>query len=443
MKSEGEEIDMRVNWESSSTWKRRRILRRGAPAAVLLFLLLASCVPSPSPEAETRPSGEALGDRWTFTDPAYSAASLRNVDKIFSTRTVPRSGPVYELDSAPDALAGFTYEFEGERHTLDEFVERTVTTGLLVAHRRTVLFEAYAQGADESSRFLSFSVAKSVVSTLVGIAVGEGRIESVDDPVTRYVPGLSGSAYDGVPIKAILQMSSGIAFDERYDDPESEVYKRVVDPMRDPAVRLHAVAAGIQKEREPGTRFHYASYDAEVLGWLLAEVSGTTLSSYAAEKLWGPLGAERDAYWMIDHDGPSGVEGASIGFNATLRDYARFGLLMAFDGALDERRILPKGWVAEATVPDRPHLQPGRLYSGYPLGYQYQWWCFPGDHHAFTAQGIYGQFVVVDPVLDLVVVKTSNWPTPWVLPHELELYALFDALSARVSSDSVTQDGGP
>ncbi len=165
---------------------------------------------------------------------------------------------------------------------------------------------------------------------------------------------------------------------------------------------------------------------------LVARVTGTSVSSYMADRLWGPLGAESDARWILDREGDEGFEMSFGGFNSTLRDYGRFGLLMAYDGKWRGGELLPEGWVAEATVPHSPQVEYGKLSPDYPMGYGYQWWCFPGPDHAFTAQGIFGQFVMVNPVLDLVVVKTSAWPVPWDDAKERETYALFHAVEERL-----------
>jgi CubicO group peptidase (beta-lactamase class C family) len=153
-----------------------------------------------------------------------------------------------------------------------------------------------------------------------------------------------------------------------------------------------------------------------------------------AEHLWGPLGAESDARWILDREGDEGVEMAFGGFNAILRDYGRFGLLMAYEGKWRGGELLPEGWVTEATIPHDPQVDYGKLIPDYPLGYGYQWWCFPGPDHAFTGQGIHGQFVMVNPVLDLVVVKTSAWPVPWDDAKERETYAFFHAVEEHFRS---------
>jgi len=371
-----------------------------------------------------------LGDRWTYTEPEYSAASFRNMEKIFRTRPVRRSGPITALTYA-GGMEDLRYSFEGVDYGLEDYHERNWTTGLIVIRGRQVLYETYRQGSDRGSRFLSFSLAKPIVSTLVGIALGEGLIGSLEHSVTEYLSELQGTGYDGVPIRAMLQMSSGIAFYERYTDPSSDFFK-IMNAARDREGSLKAISKESRRESDPDNVFRYCSNDPQALAWLVAEVSGTTLAEFMAERLWGPLGVESDGYWTLDQEG---VEVASIGFNATLRDFARFGLLMAFGGMLDGRRVLPHGWVEEATVPGAPHVECGRLHPSSRLGFQYQWWCIPGEDHAFSSEALFGQFMMVNPRLGLVMVKTGNWPQIWVRESERETYALFEGVEKFVRRD--------
>ena len=397
---------------------------------LFVVAVLAHAVSTAAQQKKSAPAGAAdaypLGTRATFTAPEFSTASFRSMDRIFFTRPVKRSGAVSPLRRATEPFA-IRYRYDGVERGLDDFVQRTDTTGLLILHDGTILYEGYFRGADESSRFLSMSVGKSFVSTLVGLAVGDGLIGSVADPVTHYLPELAGSGYDGVSIEHILQMSSGVDFSEEYDQPDSDVF-RLFAPMSDGVGRLNQVAASFGRAREPGSKFYYASNDTQILGMLVAKVTGKTLSSYMAERLWGPLGAESDALWLTDRDGDDGMEMAFGGLNVTLRDYGRFGLLMAYGGRWNERQLLPEGWVEKATVPSAPQVAHGKLYPDYPMGYGYQWWCFPGPEHAFTGQGVFGQLLMVDPTLDLVVVKTSAWPVAWDTAKESESYAFFDAV---------------
>jgi CubicO group peptidase (beta-lactamase class C family) len=409
--------------------------------ALVLAALLACAEPGALGQQATASASAAseypLGTRQTFMAPEFSSASFRSIDRIFFTRRVPRSGAVSTLRPASGTL-DVRYVYDGAERGLDEFVTRTDTTGLLVLHDGAILHEEYYRGADETSRFLSMSVAKSFVSTLVGIALGDGLIASVEDTVTQYLPELRGTGYDGVSIEHVLQMSSGVDFSEEYTDAESDVFK-LFAPIRDGTGRLNEVAASFGRAREPGAEFYYASNDTQILGMLIARVTGRTLSQFMAERLWGPLGAESDALWMVDSEGDDGVEMAFGGLNVTLRDYGRFGLMMAYGGRWNGAQLLPVGWVEMATVPRAPQVQYGKLYPGSKMGYGYQWWCFPGAGGAFTGEGIFGQLLMVDPVLDLVVVKTSVWPVAWDVAKEDESFAFFDAVRELVRSRRATR----
>lgn len=371
----------------------------------------------------------ALGNRWTYREPAFSALSFRSMDRIFWTRSVPRSGPVHDL-RPPVRPLDFRYVYEEEEVDFRDYGSRTSTTGLIVARGNEILYEEYRLGADQESRFVSFSSAKVITATLVGIALGEGLIRDLNDPVTRYVPELQGTGYEGVPIKTLLQMSSCVPFVEKYNALDSDLIKLFNTVSAGGSLR--ALQRAAVPGGEPGQAWHYSSNDAQLLGWILANVSGETVAAYMARKLWGPLGADRDAYWVVDQDRPDGAEAVFMGFNATLRDYARFCLLMAADGVCRGQRILPEGWVAEATIPDCPHLVHGQLHPSSALGFQYQWWSFPGEEHAFMSHGGWGQLMLVNPELDLVMVKLSNWPRLWVFSDEFETYAAFEAIEERV-----------
>jgi CubicO group peptidase (beta-lactamase class C family) len=355
----------------------------------------------------------------------------RSMDEMYATRVVGRGDAVSPLATTTASFElGYTYE--GETYDVDDFVTRTDTTGLIVVHDGTVLYEGYFMGADETSLFTSWSVAKSFVSTLVGVALGEGRIGGLDDSISDYLPELAETGYGGVSIRHILQMSSGIDFVEEYEAADADI-TRLWNTAVTHAERVEDVAVSFGSEREPGTRFHYVSNDTQILGMLLRRIYGEPVADLVSKKLWVPLGMGSDATWIIDREGDDGVEMAFCCLNATLRDYARFGLLMAREGMWNGERRLPEGWAEEATRPGSPHVEFGKLADGYALGYGYQWWCLPGEHHRFTGQGVYGQLLMVDPVLDLVVVKTSAWPVAWDPAKEAESYAFFAAVAEAVA----------
>lgn len=388
----------------------------------LTWLLLGVGLPA---HAEEFPVGDK-GSMWA--DP-YLIGSYRHMGDIYASRRVPRAGPVSELP-AGEPLTIDSFPVAGLPVKLEDFVARARTTGLIALKDGKVVLERYWHGADATSRFASWSVAKSFVSTLVGFAIGDGLIRNVEDPITDYLPELKGSGYDGVPIKAILQMSSGVAFSEDYDNSASDALI-MWDAVLQYNKRTFAdFAVKSKRETEPYVRFNYKGLDSVVLGMLVARVTGKNLSTDLAEKIWGPLGMEDDASWLVEDRSDKALEASFCCLNARLRDYARFGQFMLQGGAWDGKQRLPANWVSEATRPDRRQVDFGALYPGYPMGYQYQWWAQPGADHAFAAEGVNGQFIYVNPAKKLVVVMTSVWPRFWDNRLAKESFALFDAIGA-------------
>jgi CubicO group peptidase (beta-lactamase class C family) len=409
-------------------------LRRPALTLMLAACLAAGAAPGtrlsdhelkPAPAFDAE-DGVPAREGWALGP--TSAATLRSIAEILPTRRIapaPRASVLRE----PTAPYAVTYSFGGHEHTIADFAARTDTTGLLILKGDQIVFEGYYQGADRQDTFMSFSTGKSFVSTLVALAVGDGSIKSIEDPVVRYLPEVAGSAYEKAKIRDVLQMSSGTSYTEEYEDPKSDIaqFARLMDRNQG---GLYDFSRSFKAARPPGTQFYYASTDTEVMGALVARATGKSLSQYMSERLWKPLGAEAPARWALDQPGAAGREMAAGGLQVELRDYGRFGLLFANDGRVGERQLLPKGWVAEATRPRAPYVDFGKLVPGYPLGYGYFWWCLPGPNNRFTAEGIHGQFVFVDPVEKLVVVKLSSWPHAWEDEKELETYAFIDAVSA-------------
>lgn len=372
-----------------------------------------------------------IGGRSSMWDDPYIIGSYRHLGEIYASRLVPRASQPSELPRG-EQIEFPAYDLRGTPRDLEDYVLRARTTGLIVLKNGKVVYERYWFGADEHSLFTSMSVAKSITSTLVGFAVGDGLIKSVDDPISDYLPELKGSGYEGVPIKAVLQMSSGVDFTEDYDSAMSDSTRMWNKSLVYNNTPIIDFVRKVKRSREPFATFNYAGVEPVALGWLVSRVTGKTLSDYLAEKMWGPVGMEADANWVTDGRGADAAEAAFCCFNATLRDYARFGLLMAQDGVWQGKRLLPANWVAEATRPDRPQVQPGKLYAGYQMGYQYQWWTFPGEDHAFTGQGVNGQFVYVNPAENLVIVMTSVWKDWWSDDLEAHTYAIFDSFAAKL-----------
>jgi hypothetical protein len=334
-------------------------------------------------------------------DPDRIVWNFQHMEEILDSRTIERGDEVLEFARGTYSLPA-SFGYRDRSYDTEEFLDELVTTGLIIVQDDTILFERYAHGHAAAGHHIAWSVSKSFVSALFGIAVEEGHIRDIMAPVTEYLPELAGSGYDGVPIKDVLQMSSGVGFNEDYGDPFSDINRM------GPSMALGSLldfAATLERERPPGTLQHYVSVDTQVLGTILVRATGQDLADYASEKLWRPLGMEFDAYWLLDG---TGMEWAFGGLNASLRDFARFGWLYLNGGSRDGTQIVPKAWVQASVTPDAPHLMPGRKpNSSSEMGYGYQWWIPKEPDGDFMALGVYGQTIYVDPKNRLVIVKNS------------------------------------
>lgn len=337
-------------------------------------------------------------------DPALREQNFQHMDQVFPSRPLHPSTQPFEFDIFPQPLPD-TYVFKGETRSTRAFMEKTRTSGLLVLRRGAKLHESYYLGATETSTLTSWSMAKSVVATLIGIAVKEGKITSLDDKASKYIPELQGKAYGEATIKDLLRMSSGVKFDENYASLTSDIrqlfYKVFFfgTPIDDAVKDLPA-------EDPPGTKFHYKSVDSQVLAWVLRRATGQSVTQYAQEKLWQPLGMRDAAFWNLDR--PNGNELAYCCLNTSLRDYAKLGQLYLQNGVWQGKQLLPADWVHESTKRPEPWLRAGH---GYPeRGYGYHWWVPEDPDQEFFANGIWGQHIFVDEKSRIVIVKTSVDP---------------------------------
>jgi CubicO group peptidase (beta-lactamase class C family) len=358
----------------------------------------------PEADAYGAAGGYPIGNRWYFFDVPVLVGSHSHLDEIFEAAWIRKASTPSRLRRAPEPVIVWT--FQDREMTLDDYLARNPATGLLIARGDTILVERYQYGRTDRHRFTSWSMAKTVTAMLVGIAIAEGRIRSVDDLASVYVPALSGTEYGRTSLRHLLQMSSGIRFSETYFGGD-DVMRLVFDTyMRQGAGGVSAVTTFDERERPAGTRFAYASAETQVLGLVLRAAIGRPVAAYLEEKIWQPIGAEADASWLID---ASGQEATFCCLNAVLRDYARLGLLLAQDGTWKGRRIIPAAWIRRATTvrDDQPHLQPGRATPFW--GYGYQTWIYPSPdgRRMFALQGVRGQAIYVDPRRRLVMVHTA------------------------------------
>ncbi|HTV78610.1 MAG TPA: serine hydrolase [Steroidobacteraceae bacterium] len=398
-------------------------------AALLAFSLAPVGVPAqqvlPAPLAGGPPSDVPVAVqilRWHMLDNDVSSLMFRSMDTLFTTRTVARGGPVWILPHDDQPLV-VDYSVRGQHYSAQQFLERTYTNALLVMKDGRVVSEIYRNGSNERSRFIGWSMTKSVTSVLIGCALAQGRIDSLDTPISRYLPELRGGGYEGVSIRQVMQMRSGVDYEERYDfdHPGRAASNHIASLVRNVA-RFADVARRLPRVHAPGSFFQYKTIDTAVLGWLIERVSQGSVAAYTARCLWEPLGAESDAFYIMD--GPPGVgrEFSGAGFNATLRDFARFGQMVLNGGVADGRRIVPADWIRQSTRPSGPD---DNRRGGYGL----QWWTF-GNTGAFAAIGLQGQYIYIDPSTRTVVVKLSYFPPGDDSAFDEETLAFMRAVSA-------------
>jgi CubicO group peptidase (beta-lactamase class C family) len=342
-------------------------------------------------------SGYPVGDRATCSRPAFLVGCHSHFDQVYEGRLVRRAttpSPLARAASEPPV----DYEYQGQTFTLDDYLARNPATGLLIARGDTILIERYQYARHDRHRFTSWSMAKTVTAMLIGVAIAEGRIRSVDDPAAAYVPALDGTEYGRTSLRHLLQMSSGVRFVEEYTGKD-DAARLAADTFRQVGPGgVEAVTQFNVRAAPAGTKFYYASAETQVLGLVLRSAVGRPVADYLQEKIWEPIGVEADATWLIDR---SGQEAAYCCLNAVLRDYTRLGLLLAHDGQWRGRQIIPAAWIEEATRarPGQPQPDTG--------GYGYQAWVLAGERRMFALRGVRGQAIYVDPHSRLVMVHTA------------------------------------
>lgn len=376
-----------------------------------LFGAWTIVVSAEAPFIDPADDQQYLGDAQDqlFWTPEQQVSGFRNMEKLSPARTVSAGSNPYPLPERSMDLGGVVFSAAGQELTVDEFVKQQNVAGLIVIKDGTIVYERYELGNNAESRWVSYSVAKSVTSLLVGAAINDGYINSVDESVTDYLPRLRNSSYEDSTIRNILQMSSGVQWDEDYADRESDINTAPWDTLS-----IYEYLREKPRESAPGKVFNYNTAETNLVGSLLRSAIGNNLSTYLSEKIWKPFGMEHDAYWVLSE--PGGGEFGGCCINATLRDYARIGLFALRQGQLPNgERVLPAGWMTKSVAPS----------DGYG-GYGYLWWLKDGG--AYAASGIFGQGIYIAPVENVVIAvhsaradasKDSDW--------ELQ-YALYEAL---------------
>ncbi len=321
--------------------------------------------------------------------------------------SVKAGAPVRPLTYSNHPLPDFPISWNGATYDIYDYVSRNRVAGLLVMKDDEIRLEHYDLGIDAQTRWLSMSMAKSFSTTLIGAAIQDGAIRSVDEPLTTYLPDFTGTAFDGVTVKTLMQMTSGVRWSDDQTDANSERRHMLEMQIAQQSGAIMRYMAERPRAAAPGTQWCYSTGDTHVVGALIKAATGKWLSDYFSEKIWSQLGMEQDGAWWLE--APAGLEVAGSGFFATLRDYARFARFILDDGVIDGTRILPEGWVREAGS--------AREIAGKRVDYGYMWWIVPGmdgslDDGAFTARGIFGQLIYINPKQRVICVVLSARAKP-------------------------------
>ena len=377
---------------------------KGVSTCAAALLLALACAKNNAPE----PIGSVRAMYDGTLSPELAVNTFRNIDRLFPTRTVEHGAPVHELPTAFHSFDDISFVSGDKSYRFEDYLRLDRVSGLLVIKNGTIAYERYLLGNSSSTRWMSMSIAKSITSTLIGMAVKDGFIQSIDDPVTRYVPALAGGAYDGVTIRQILTMTSGVRWNETYTDSSSD-RRRLLEAQiaQQPGSALELMSS-LARAAPPGSRNNYSTGETQIAGEVVRGATGKSLSAYLSEKIWKTYAMESDATWWLDS--PDGHEIGGSGFSATLRDYGRFGLFFLESGVVHGDSLLPAGWTQEA---GRAQV----LSNGLEIDYGFMWWplgktSLPINKSAFSAVGIFGQAIYINPDEKVVIVQWSAQTKP-------------------------------
>jgi CubicO group peptidase (beta-lactamase class C family) len=391
----------------------------------------ASCQPYPH-------ATEPIGTPREVYDGALSSEmainTFRNTDRLFPTRSVRRGTTPIPLLPAGVRITTVAFSEKDKRYTLEDYLELNRVAALLVLKDGRVALELYRFGNSACTRWMSMSIAKSVTSVLIGAALQQGHIGSIADPVTHYVRTLAGSAYEGVTVRDVLMMSSGVHWSEMYTDPISDRRRLLELQISQVPGSAMSLMKSLPRAADPGTVHTYSTGETQVAAEILLGAVDRPLSTYLSERIWSRVGMESDASWWLDS--PGGTEIGGSGLSATLRDYGRFGLFLLNGGLAAGEPILPDGWIREATSPKV-------LPDGTRLPYGYLWWlpttAASQRDNAYLARGIYGQRLYVNPTARVVIVVWGVQPTP-TGGDVIDSWVFFDAVvNALREPDAVSR----
>jgi len=383
----------------------------GALTGLALSFGLAAAIGADPARSQSGKQVEEIGTVRQIYDgalyPDIQVQTFRNIDRLFPTRTVKRGTQTYPLPTSGTPLKAVEFASAGKKYDVFDYMSLNRVSGLLVIKDGKIALERYELGNKETTRWMSMSVVKSISSTLVGVAIKDGYIKSLNDPITQYLPTLAGSAYDGVTVRSLLQMASGVKWDETYTNPASDRRHMLEAQLRGKPGSILELMRTLPRAGEPGTIWNYDTGETQVVGELIHAAIKRPVAQYLSESIWSKFGMESDATWWLDS--PNGQEIGGSGLSATLRDYGRFGLFFLNGGVVGEKSILPESWISEAGSP--------KIISGKKVNYGYMWWipdssANPVHEGAFMARGIFGQSMYLNPAEKVVVVVWSARPKP-------------------------------
>ncbi len=340
-----------------------------------------------------------------------------NIDSIYPTRELHASSNPYPLATKiKSALLDTAYYVGDSEYKISDFLKLEPLMGLLLVKGDTIQLEHYAPDHSAETSWISFSITKAITSTLIGAAINKGFIDNLEDTVADYLPRMRGTPYEGVTLKNILQMSSGIAFNEDYEDPESDVIR---------AGRLQGTALTdylslLPRRHVQGEYFNYSTGESNLLGEILRSAIGNNATTFLDHNIWQSFGMEHKGNWLLAT--PGGGETGGCCVSASLRDYARFGIFAKNGGVQQSgERSLARTWIREATTPSESNPE-----------YGYQWWLYPNG--AFAAGGIFGQMIYIDPARDVVIALHSNAPAAVDTTYHAHYYSAINALATAAGS---------
>ncbi len=397
---------------------------------VKLAMLATACVSLTACEKVQKVAADVAGlptdENVLFWTQDQRDNAFRQMELLATTRTIEAGDTIHVLklgDAFPATLPAAEGD-SGPGLSIDQYMADQRLAGLVVLQDGKIRLEEYRMDFGPDDRWTSFSVAKSLVSSLVGAAIKDGAIKSLDDPLTDYIPELTGSGYDGVTVEQLLTMTSGVRWNEDYEDKDSDVARFNTTKSKDGVDPVILYMKTLVNEAKPGTRWQYNTGETNLIGVLVAKATGKSLSEYLSEKVWQPYGMAKDAVWILN-DGGKEIGGCCI--SATTRDFALFGQFAMNGGKIGENQVVPVGWYDKAGTKQADIGVEGR-------GYGYQWWTY--DDGSYAAQGIFGQGIFIDPKRKLVIAGNGNWPRATPDDKKLGRDAFYRAVQAYVDSEA-------